>query len=181
MNEPWWRRKRNRDGEGSPWVDFFEEFDKLEEMMNDMMRHAFDAEPLERFKTFRPYVCGFSMSVGSDGKPVIREFGNVQENLYGPKIKEEREPLVDILEEEENVVVVVELPGVEKEEINLHATEDTLTISVDPANRKYHKELALPAKVDPKSAQGSYKNGVLEVHLKKTAEKMLKGERISVE
>jgi HSP20 family protein len=181
LSEPWWRRKRDRDKRHYPWFDFFEEFDKLEEMMDEMMKHAFEEEPSEKIRAFRPYVYGFSMSVGPDGKPVIREFGNVQKNRFGPKIREEREPLVDILEEEKHVVAVAELPGVEKEEINLRAAEDTLTISVDTANRKYHKELALPARVDPKSAQASYKNGVLEVRLTKTVEKTFKGERISVE
>lgn len=150
-------------------------------MMDEMMKHAFEREPSERLRSSRPYVYGFSMSVGPDGKPVVREFGNVQKNRFGPKIREEREPLVDILEEDRDVVVVAELPGVEKEEISLHATENALTISVDTANRKYHKELILPAKVDPKSSQASYKNGVLEVRLAKTIEKMFKGERISVE
>ena len=181
LSEPWWRRKRDRDKRRYPWFDVFEEFDRLEEMMDEMMKHTFEEEPSEKLRSFRPYVYGFSMSVGPDGKPVIREFGNVQKNRFGPKIKEEREPLVDILEEEKHVVVVAELPGVEKEEINLRATENALTISVDTANRKYHKELTLPAKVDPKSAQASYKNGVLEVRLMKTVEKVFKGERISVE
>lgn len=180
MSEPWWRRKRDRDKRRYPWFDVFEEFDRLEEMMDEMTKHAFEGEPSEKLRAFRPYVYGFSMSVGPDGKPVIREFGNVQKNRFGPKIREEREPLVDVLEEGKYVVVVAELPGVEKEEINLRATEDALTISVDTADRKYHKELALPAKVDPKSAKASYKNGVLEVRLTKTMEKMFRGERISV-
>jgi len=181
LTEPWWRRKRDRDRRRDPWFDVFDEFDRLEEMMDEMMKHTFDEEPSEKLRAFRPYVYGFSMSIGPDGKPVIREFGNVQKNRFGPKIREEREPLVDILEEDKHVVIVAELPGVEKEEITLHATEDALTISVDTADRKYRKELALPAKVDPRSSQASYKNGVLEVRLKKTAEKMFKGERISVE
>jgi HSP20 family protein len=179
LSEPWWRRKRDQDKRRYPWFDVFEEFDKLEDMMNEMMKNAF-GEPSESLRTFRPYVYGFSMSVGPDGKPVIREFGNVQKNRYGPKIKEEREPLVDILEEDRHVVIVAELPGVEKEEINLNATENALTISVNTARRKYHKELILPAKVDPRSAQASYKNGVLEVRMTKIVEKMYKGERISV-
>jgi len=181
LSEPWWRRKRDRDKQRYPWFDVFEEFDRLEEMMDEMMKHAFQEEPSEQLKAFRPYVYGFSMSVGPDGKPIIREFGNVQKNRFGPKIKEEREPLVDILEEDSHVVVVAELPGVEKEEINLNATENTLTISINTADRKYQKELALPAKVDPKLAQASCKNGVLEVRLTKTTEKTFKGERISVE
>jgi len=174
LSERWWRRRKR------PWSDVFDEFDRLEEMMDEMMRRAFET-PSEGKKVYRPYVYGFSMSVGPDGKPVIREFGNVQPSQRGPKIREEREPLVDAMEEDKDVVIVAELPGVEKDNINLHATEDHLTISVDTPERKYHKDLSLPAKVDPKSAQASYKNGVLEVRLKKLVEGAVKGERISVE
>jgi len=175
LNERWWRRRKK-----SPWFDIYDEFDRLEEMMDEMMRRAFETSSKEA-KFHRPYVYGFSMSVGPDGKPVIREFGNVQSSHKGPRIREEREPLVDVMEEDKEVVILAELPGVEKENINLHAAEDHLTISVDTAERKYHKELTLPAMVDPKSAQASYKNGVLEVRLKKSAEKAVKGERIFVE
>jgi len=178
VSEPWWRRKRKK--RSHPWFDVFEEFDKLDEMFDEMMRQAFEPFSKES-RGYKPYVYGFSMSIGPDGKPVIREFGNLQRDRFGPKIREDREPLVDILEEDEDVVAVAELPGVEKEDIKLHATEDHLTISVDTSNRKYYKELVLPVNVNPSSARAVYKNGVLEVRLKKSVEKLFKGERISVE
>ena len=83
------------------------------------------------------------------------------------KLKEEREPLVDIMETNGDVHVVVELPGVEKTDIKLHGTEDELTISVDTSQYKYFKEVALPVKVKVKEANSTYKNGVLEVVLPK--------------
>lgn len=175
MNEHWWRKRKRR-----PWFGAFDEFERLEKMMDEMMRRAFET-PSKRKKFRRPYVYGFSMSVGPDGKPVIREFGNVRASRRGPRIREEREPLVDVMEEDKDVVIVAELPGVEKDDIKLHAAEDHLTISVDTPARKYHKELTLPARVDPQSARASYKNGVLEVRLKKLVEKTVKSERISVE
>ena len=113
----------------------------------------------------------------ADGRPRIREFGDVQRSRYGTRIREQREPLVDVLDEEEEVIVVAELPGVEKEDINLHASEDELIISVDTPQRKYHKELPLPEEVDPKPVRASYKNGVLEVRLKKKG----KGEKIRIQ
>jgi len=178
VSEPWWRRKRKK--HSYPWFNIFEEFNNLDEMFDEMMRQSF--EPFSRgSKEYKPYVYGFSVSIGPDGKPVIREFGNVQKDRFGPKIREDREPLVDVLEEDEDVVVVAELPGVEKEEIKLHAAEGHLTISVNTSNRKYYKKLDFPANVNPKSAQAVYKNGVLEVRLRKSAENVFRGERISVE
>jgi len=97
-------------------------------------------------------------------------------------VLEEREPLVDVISTNGEIKVVAELPGVEKEDIKLHGTEDTLTISVDTPRRKYFKEIELPAKVDVKKAKTMYKNGVLEVTLPKIEEKKKpKGEPIRIE
>ena len=74
---------------------------------------------------------------------------------------------MDVLDEEEEVVVVAELPGVKKEDINIYMSKGRFIISVDTAQRKYHKELSLPEEVDPKGGKASYKNGVLEVRFKK--------------
>ena len=178
MSEDRWKRRRRK--RPYPWFDVFEEFDRVKEMMEKMMRRAFETPP-RGARSLRPYVYGFSISVGPDGKPAIREFGNVQASRLGPKIRKEREPLVDVMEEERDVVIVAELPGVEKDDINLRTTEEHLTISVDTSQRKYHKELALPARVDPGSARASYKNGVLEVRLRKLVEEGFTGERVFVE
>jgi HSP20 family protein len=178
MSEPWWRRRSKRGSH--PWFYIFDEFDRFEDMIDRMMNKAF-ATPTGKAQTHRPYVYGFSMSVGRDGKPVIREFGNVQKSRFGPQIREEREPLIDVLEENKDVVIVAELPGVEKNDIQLHTTENQLAVSVDAPRRRYHREVTLPVRVDPKSAQASYKNGVLEVRLKRLVERPFKGEKIFVE
>jgi HSP20 family protein len=122
------------------------------------------------------------MKIGPDGKPEIQEFGNLKKDLKGaPQIKEEREPLVDIVDTDAEVRVVAELPGVEKIDIKLHGTEDSLTISVDTPHYKYYKEVALPVKVKVKEAKSSYKNGVLEVVLPKAeSETKPKGEPIGI-
>lgn len=155
-----WRNKRKR-----PWFSIFVEFKQIEKIMNEMMRRAF-----RKNKRFRPRVYVFSISVGPDGKPRIREFGNVEKSRYGPRIREQREPLVDVLDKEEEVVVVAELPNVKKEDIELYGTGDMLTILVDKPQRKYFKEIEMPTKVNVKEARSSYKNGVLEVTLPKIEE-----------
>jgi HSP20 family protein len=132
-------------------------------------------------KEFGPFVYGYSMKIGPDGKPEIRQFGNIKKSLKGPQVKEEREPLVDVVETDSEIRVVVELPGVEKSDIKLHGTEDSLEISVDTPQYKYYKEVTLPAKVRVKEAKSSYKNGVLEVVFPKAeAPKKPKGEPIDV-
>ncbi len=132
-------------------------------------------------KEFGPFVYGYSMKIGPDGKPDIREFGNIKKSLKGPQVKEEREPLVDVVEAAGEIRVVVELPGVEKTDIKLHGTEDSLEISVDTPQYKYYKEVKLPAKVKVKEAKSSYKNGVLEVVFPKAeAPTKPKGEPIDI-
>jgi HSP20 family protein len=96
-------------------------------------------------------------------------------------IRNEREPLVDVTVMDGEIRVVAELPGVEKSDIKLHGTEDTLTISVDTAERKYYKEIALLAKVDVKQARSTYKNGVLEVCLPIKKDEKPKGESIKID
>jgi HSP20 family protein len=132
-------------------------------------------------KEFGPFVYGYSMKIGPDGKPEIRQFGNIKKSLKGPQVKEEREPLVDVVETDSEIRVVVELPGVEKSDIKLHGTEDSLEISVDTPQYKYYKEVTLPAKVRVKEAKSNYKNGVLEVAFPKAeAPTKPKGEPIDV-
>ncbi|MEJ2242659.1 MAG: Hsp20/alpha crystallin family protein [Candidatus Bathyarchaeota archaeon] len=107
------------------------------------------------------------MIVGPDGKPKVTKFGNIpKENLLEKpqqETKQEREPLTDIVETDDTVKVIVELHGVEKENIKLSGTEDKLTISVDIPERKYFKEIELPAKVKIGKATSHYKNGVLDI------------------
>ena len=186
--EDWFKRRRR--------FPFFREFDEIFRDMERMFEEAFKEfrempEGLAREKRlpngrivreYGPMVYGYSITIGPDGKPVIREFGNVKPSMKtgALDVKSEREPLVDIMEEAETVKVIAEVPGVEKNDIQLYGTERSLTIKVDTPTRKYFKEVELPAEVDPKSAKSTYKNGVLEVILKKTVPKP-KGQPIKIE
>jgi HSP20 family protein len=123
-------------------------------------------------REYGPFVYGYSVKIGPDGKPVIREFGNMKPGLTGEggtplNLTERREPLVDLIEDDETVKVLAELPGVEKNEIRLRATDQGLTISVDNPTRKYYKELEFPVEVDERSAKSKYTNGVLEIVFRK--------------
>jgi len=169
---------RSRKKRFPSWFDVFEEMDKMDEMMDEVMRKAFEI-PKET-RSFGPYVYGFSVSLDPEGKPMIQQFGNVKPTRVGPQVKGEREPLVDVLQENDEIAVFAELPGVEKNDIKLHVNEKDLTISVDSKGRKYHKELELPVSVLPASAKASCKNGVLEVRLKR-AEGKVRERQIKIE
>ncbi|RLF09308.1 MAG: Hsp20/alpha crystallin family protein [Thermoprotei archaeon] len=178
MFDTWGSRRRRR-----WWFDIFEEmereFERMEEMMSRIFEQSFAKLPAG--KEQGPFIYGFSVTVGPDGKPVVREFGNVRPTPRGPMVQEETEPLVDVMDEGDYVKVYAELPGVNKEDIKLNASEDELVISVDTPQRKYYKEVKLPARVKPDTAKASYKNGVLEARLEKQEKGKERGRRIVVE
>jgi HSP20 family protein len=111
-------------------------------------------------------VYGVSMRVGLGGQPILEKFGNVREKAgKGPVVDEVREPIVDLLDEEGYYSVVAELPGMEESAVHWKLKDDILVISGESADRKYYKELLLPARVDESRISGAYKNGILELKL----------------
>ena len=170
------------------------EFRRIEQEMNWMMRAAQEGR-LRPPEEGGPIVYGFSMRVGPDGKPHIQEFGNVRDPRILQRLREELgapgegevkglppsviEPLTDVMEVDDKVIITFELPGVEKKNIDLQATEDSLILEAERDGRKYFKEVPLPEKVKPDSIEARYNNGVLEVTLK-TAAKRKKGKRIPI-
>lgn len=112
-------------------------------------------------------VYGFSVKTALGGKPVVERFGNIKHTGSGPVVQETREPYIDVLDEEDEVVVIAELPGVEPEGIKLKVSGGVLSLKAETGDRKYAKEIPLPAPVDETALRHSYRNGVLEVRVKK--------------
>jgi len=112
-------------------------------------------------------VYGFSVKMGLGGKPVIEQFGNIKATEKGAVVAEVREPIVDVFDEGERLVVIAELPGVEENGIHLEVKDDILDLTAEAKDRKYSKEVLLPSSVDAESMESSYKNGILEIRLKK--------------
>jgi HSP20 family protein len=173
--------------------DIDETFERMfQDMAKGMPKDLITEKKLPDGSTVRqygPFVYGYSMSVGPDGKPVIQEFGNVKPSkkpgAFGfeqPALepKDSREPLVDVVNEAEQVRVVAELPGVEKSDIKTTITDNALTISVDSPSRRYYKEIELPSTVDPDSSKASYNNGVLQIALRKVKPKP-RGKEIKID
>jgi HSP20 family protein len=151
-------------------------FNQIEEMMEQMLGEftrggIFDSDALEDFmrdpQGTRPFMWGFQMRVGPDGKPIIQPYGNARPGEGGVEISQQLEPLVDVIEENDDIVVVAELPGIEKDEIKVRVKGQILTIDVENPSRPYHKTIELPAKVKKEDAKSAIRNGVLEVRLKK--------------
>jgi HSP20 family protein len=154
------------------------ESDKLKDYMEEMLKNFGEGSFNKRF------VRGISFKIGPDGKPRIQEFGNrpIKSAKGQPTISDEREPITDIIESDEDVAVTVEIPGVEKNDIDLKVTNDTLKIKVDKTQRKYHKTLDLPCDVIPNTTKATYKNGILDIVIKrKEKRKPGKGFHVNIE
>jgi len=111
-------------------------------------------------------VYGFSVRTLA-GKPVIESFGNIRETARGPVVEEVREPMVDVFDEKDHILVIAELPGVSENEIKIEVAGDILNLTASDKDRKYAKEVLLPGKVKPESIKTSYNNGILEITLEK--------------
>jgi len=144
--------------------------EQFREMEKDLPRNLVREKKLPDGTTKKeigPIVYGYSVTVGPDGKPVVREFGNVRKGEGTPwkEIQDKREPLIDLVTSDKDVKVIAEIPGVRKEDVNVTVQDRSVTISVDTESRKYFKELELPGVVDPQGAKSTYNNGILEITL----------------
>jgi HSP20 family protein len=156
-------RKKRRYPEDDPFGFFDQEWNRIREMMDRMTEQTMrDRGGLE------PFVYGFSMRTGPDGKPVFQRFGDATGNgeEFGHGV--DREPISDIIERGDTVSVTVELPGIDKDDIDLDIDGKTMTVTVDDQNRRIRKEIALPCGVDEESVKATFKNGVLDIVLNKT-------------
>jgi len=127
-----------------------------------------------------PCFYGYTMTAGPDGKPVVKEYGNIQPNQL--QTSDTREPIVDtIVDEKEKVVkLVAEMPGVEKTDVKIVVEDKIVDLSAEHDEKKYHVKVPLQHKVDENSAKASYKNGILQLVFNIVEEKP-KGKTVEVE
>jgi len=162
---------------------FDDEFDKL---FKRMSRSFYDVDDIfEEFKEkgagSGPFYYGYTMTVGPDGKPVVKEYGNVKPGLL-PRA-DTREPVVDtIVDEKEKVVkLVAEMPGVEKQDVKVVVQDKSVSIDAEHDEKKYHTTVPIKYKVDKDSAKASYKNGILELVFKLVEDEKPKGKTVEVQ
>ena len=97
---------------------------------------------------------------------------------WGPTTHRERkhkepEPLIDVFEEKDEIVVVAEFAGFKRENLKIHVKNQRLTLSAEASDQKYYKSLNLPKRVIPNDIHTTHKNGVLQIRLKKSFEENL--------
>ncbi len=112
-------------------------------------------------------IYGFNINTVAGGEPKVETFGNIKKTPEGPKVDEEREPMTDIFDEKDEIIVIAEMPGIEENDLKIDLKEDMLEISAVSTSRTYRKELLLPAKVLKSNLTHKFKNGILEIRMKK--------------
>ena len=103
---------------------------------------------------------------------ILREIERVMNEMMGEDVHMERSGSagfgsdlhLDVYEQEDQIRVVADLPGVEKDAIDLKCDGKTLTITAVSDRRDYEDRVRLPTRVDEHSASATYNNGVLEVN-----------------
>ena len=113
-------------------------------------------------------VYGVSVRRGVGGIPRVQSFGNIRRTERGPVVDEVREPLVDVFDEDDVLLVIAELPGVEEKDVQIEVHDGLLKLSTTTKRRRYAKELPLPCPVEESTMESAYKNGVLEIRLRKS-------------
>jgi len=182
---------------------FDDVFRGLEEMQREMDKELEDMKknlPKDLVREYQtpeggkvqevgPLVYGYSMTIGPDGKPKVREFGNVKRPAgfgfgFGsskPKIVGEIEPLIDVATTDKELKVIVEIPGVAKDKIKIDVYDSTVEVKSEDPQRKYHKIIDLPLDANIETAKSKYINGILEITFDKKKETKPKGKQIKID
>jgi len=118
-------------------------------------------------------VYGFSVKVGLGGKGIkVEPFGNIRrDDATGQAtVQEIREPIVDVFEEKDHVLVVAEMPGIGADDVRAEIKDDILTLSAESGDKKYRKEVLLPDSFEQEKMTVSCNSGIVEIKFLKEGE-----------
>jgi len=111
-------------------------------------------------------VYGLSVKMGLGGEgPTVEPFGNIRRDRETgePVVEDVREPLVDVFDEGDHLMVLAEMPGVEAQDIRIDLEGREMDLSADRGTRRYHKRFELPWAADRNTLRVSEKNGIVEI------------------
>ncbi|MFX0050451.1 MAG: Hsp20/alpha crystallin family protein [Candidatus Hermodarchaeota archaeon] len=177
------RKRRNFDNFWN--FNFDEIFQSFQEDMDAMMKSA-----SSEYQEDGPITFGYSFHVGPDTEyqPEIRQWGNLNDFRRKQGLPELKLPFglssrlslptssslpidhyIDIIDEENYLKIIVEVPGFTKDNLNVEVNElgSEITLKGESKLRKLNKTIQLPSKIEAKTTKSSIKNGVLEIRGKK--------------
>jgi HSP20 family protein len=132
----------------------------------------------------------------------VNRINRLSREAYGPEVPEEAltttsfAPPVDTYEDEHNVVLKLEVPGIDEKDIDVRIDNNTLTVHGERKIEKEEKEenfrrverqygsftrsFTLPSSVDPGQVSADFNKGVLKITLAKKAEARPKQIKVNV-
>jgi len=81
--------------------------------------------------------------------------------------KGEGEPIVDIVETDDTITVLVDLPGLEEKDIQWNVEGNRLIMNAVSPDKKYTKDMILSSEVEQNGSESKYQNGIFRIKLKK--------------
>jgi len=151
---------KNRDRKKKDFDDFIEdeEFEKILREMEKIVGDAFNTA-LDRWESEKSSAKRFSIKTDSDGKVRIDKISDsiLWTNEYQGDVP------ADIIEDKGYISVTIEIPTANKEDILIEVSDDKIEIQ----DNMYSRRIKLPSKVKPETTKATYKNGVLDVEIKK--------------
>ena len=164
------KKKRDTEKEGLGGVEgFLKGFTDIVEKLGEL------AEKGEQFSRSGEFhgkdknlkgVYGVSVKFGLGDQGVkVEPFGNIRKDeATGHSVVQEIcEPIVDVFEEADHVLLVAEMPGIGAEDIRLDIKDDLLTIYAEKKNKKYRKEVLLPGRYNKEKMLVTCNNGIVEI------------------
>lgn len=144
--------------------DWWNEEDPFGKMFKEMMKRFEEIlKDFDRLEPGKPFVKGFSLTIGPDGKPIFREIGSKREMAIKPSQEEIK---ADVIDQGDKYLLVSDLPGVNKESIELKIEDGKLIVRAYN-HKKYYEVFKLPENASKKILSYDYNNGVLTVEIKK--------------
>lgn len=107
----------------------------------------------------------------SSQKPFYRTGRRMPTKVIKPEDIKEKEGLVDVTEKDDSIEIVIELPAVKEKNLGLKIEKNALKITVKTPEGKIEKRVSIPKGSEAeKIEKAAFKNGVLEITLKKKKE-----------
>lgn len=147
--------------------EMYSEFAEAEDMLNRIFRTVSETEPSD-LASF-PYYYGYQVTIGPDGRPKVREFGNVRPSSRGLVEKTGvRAPLVDTAMDEKGntLTITAEMPDVTKQDVKINIADRYVSVRAEKGDKKYHADIPVDVQLDDASAKATYSNGILELKIK---------------
>lgn len=165
------RRKNENDTSGGGFSGFLgglteiiERLGDLAEKSKELSGHG-DLSDLGLGKQLKG-VYGFNVRVGlGEDRINVQPFGNIKRDTQSGEtvVQEVREPMVDMFEEDDYLLIVAEMPGIGSDDVTLEINDDVLTIRAERGERKYGKEVLLPHSYPREKMEFWCNNGMLEI------------------